>query len=211
MALLRTTVPVELVGRRMVLRPLEASDFDQWTEVRVRASGWLRKWEPRVPPGHADPSTDRRAFASRCAARDRERQLGTGYGFGIFYEGQLVGEINVSSIQRGPFQSCYVGYWVDEQWAGNGFTPESVVIVMRFAFEELGLHRVQVAIIPRNGPSRRVMSKLGIREEGIAVRYLEINGVWEDHVRYAITAEEWQARAHDLRQRWLLPDPTATR
>ena len=203
MALVRTTVPVELVGRRLVLRPLEATDFDRWTEVRVRASDWLRKWEPSIPSGHADPSTDRRAFASRCAARDRERQLGTGYGFGMFCDGALVGEINLSSIQRGPFQSCYVGYWVDERHAGQGFTPEAVVMVMRFAFEELGLHRVQVAIIPRNAPSRRVMSKLGVREEGLATRYLEINGVWEDHVRHDITAEEWAGRGSKLLDTWV--------
>jgi ribosomal-protein-alanine N-acetyltransferase len=203
MALLRASAPVELVGRRLVLRPLEATDFDQWTEVRTRASGWLRKWEPGIPSGHADPSTDRRAFASRCAARDRERQLGTGYGFGVFLAGALVGEINVSSIQRGPFQSCYVGYWIDEKHAGRGFTPEAVVVVMRFAFEELGLHRVQVAIIPRNAPSRRVMAKLDIREEGLATRYLEINGVWEDHVRHAITAEEWGDRGSELLDTWV--------
>jgi ribosomal-protein-alanine N-acetyltransferase len=203
MALLRTTTPVELVGRRLVLRPLEASDFDQWTEVRQRAADWLRKWEPSIPSGHADPSTDRRAFVSRCAARDRERQLGSGFGFGMFFEGALVGEINVSSIQRGPFQSCYVGYWVDEKHAGKGFTPEAVVMIMRFAFEELGLHRVQVAIIPRNDPSRRVMAKLGVREEGVATRYLEINGVWEDHVRHAITAEEWSQRGKELVAAWL--------
>jgi [ribosomal protein S5]-alanine N-acetyltransferase len=203
MALLRTTAPVELVGRRLVLRALEVNDFDQWTEVRTRGADWLRKWEPSIPSGHADPSTDRRAFASRCAARDRERQLGTGYGFGMFYEGALCGEINLSSIQRGPFQSCYIGYWVDERHAGKGFTPEAVVMVMRFAFEELGLHRVQVAIIPRNAASRRVMSKLGIREEGVATRYLEINGVWEDHVRHAITAEEWAARGSELLDAWV--------
>jgi ribosomal-protein-alanine N-acetyltransferase len=203
MALLRTTAPVELVGRRLVLRALEANDFDNWTEVRTRAARWLRKWEPSIPAGHADPSTDRRAFASRCAARDRERQLGTGYGFGIFYDGALAGEINLSSIQRGPFQSCYIGYWIDERHAGKGFTPEAVVMVIRFAFEELGLHRVQVAIIPRNAPSRRVMAKLGIREEGIATRYLEINGVWEDHVRHAITAEEWAERGSELLDNWV--------
>lgn len=203
MALLRTSIPLELFGRRLVLRPLEANDFDQWTEVRVRAASWLRKWEPSIPAGHADPSVDRRAFASRCAARDRERQLGTGYGFGMFSQGQLVGEINISSIQRGPFQSCYVGYWVDERAAGQSFTPEACVVVMRFAFEELGLHRVQVAIIPRNAPSRRVMAKLGIREEGVATRYLEINGVWEDHVRHAITAEEWAERGSELLDTWI--------
>jgi ribosomal-protein-alanine N-acetyltransferase len=203
MALLRPSVPIELTGRRLVLRPLEPGDFERWTEVRTRASGWLRKWEPSIPLGHADPSTDRRAFASRCAARDRERQLGTGYGFGMFMGRDLVGEINVSSIQRGPFQSCYIGYWVDEKYAGQGLTPEACVIVMRFAFEELGLHRVQVAIIPRNAPSRAVMRKLGIREEGVATRYLEINGVWEDHMRHAITAEEWALRGDDLVNAWL--------
>ena len=85
------------------------------------------------------------------------------------------------------------------------------MVLVRFAFEDLGLHRIQVAIIPRNSNSRRVVQKLELREEGLAERYLEINGVWEDHVRYAITAEEWQARALELRQRWLLPDSTTTR
>ena len=66
---------------------------------------------------------------------------------------------------------------------------------------ELHLHRVQISIIPRNAASRRVVEKLDIREEGVAVRYLEINGVWEDHVRYAITAEEWAERRDDLLER----------
>ena len=77
------------------------------------------------------------------------------------------------------------------------------MLVARFAFEELHLHRVQIAIIPRNTNSRRVMEKLGLRDEGIAVRYLEINGVWEDHVRYAITAEEWDDRREDLLTTWV--------
>jgi ribosomal-protein-alanine N-acetyltransferase len=80
--------------------------------------------------------------------------------------------------------------------------PESVVLVLRFGFEELGLHRLQIAIIPRNHASRRVVEKLGIREEGIAQRYLEINGVWEDHVRYAMTSEEWALRRDELISTW---------
>ena len=65
------------------------------------------------------------------------------------------------------------------------------------------LHRVQISIIPRNAASRRVVEKLDIRDEGIAERYLEINGVWEDHVRYAITAEEWDDRGEALCKEWL--------
>jgi [ribosomal protein S5]-alanine N-acetyltransferase len=185
--------PMELTGRRILLRPLNASDFDDWRDVRGRCREWLTKWEPRPAPGHPDPSIDRQAFSARCGARERERQMGSGFGFGIFVNGRVAGEINLSSIQRGPFQNAYVGYWIDEALAGQGYMPEAVVVLLRFAFEELALHRVQIAIIPRNVSSRRVAEKLELREEGTAERYLEINGVWEDHVRYAMTAEEWGA------------------
>ena len=76
-------------------------------------------------------------------------------------------------------------------------------MLIRFAFDDLRLHRVQIAIIPRNTASRRAVEKVKIREEGVAERYLEINGVWEDHVRYAITTEEWQQRRDDLLTEWI--------
>jgi ribosomal-protein-alanine N-acetyltransferase len=129
--------------------------------------------------------------------------MGTGYGFGIFVDGRLTGEITLSSIQRGPFQNAFVGYWVDKARAGRGLAPEATVVVLRFAFEELSLHRVEVAIVPRNHASRRVVEKLELREEGVALRYLEIDGRWEDHVRYAVTAEEWSDRRAALIQTWI--------
>jgi ribosomal-protein-alanine N-acetyltransferase len=111
---------------------------------------------------------------------------------------QFSGEINISSIQRGPFQNCYVGYWIDHRKAGQGYTPEALVVLLQFAFETLKLHRVQVAIIPRNHSSRRVAEKLELRNEGVAEKYLEINGEWEDHIRFAITSEEWKERGDPL-------------
>lgn len=197
------SVPDELHGRRVVLRPLISSDFPQWREVRRRNGGWLLKWEPKAPKGNPDDTENLAAFGARCGARQREWQLGTGYGFGIFVAGRLAGEINVSGIQRGPFQNAYVGYWIDEAHAGQGYVPEALVTVARFAFEDVRLHRLQVAIIPRNRASRRVVEKLGLREEGLAVRYLAIHGVWEDHVRYAITAEEWAERGEELLAAWV--------
>lgn len=192
-----------LHGRRVTLRPLVASDYRSWREVRRRNVDWLTKWEPQRLPGHPDPVEDRSAFVVRCSARERERQVGSGFGFGVFVGPSFVGEMNLSSIQRGPFQSCYIGYWISEEVAGNGYTPESLVVAMRYAFEELRLHRVQIAIIPRNNASRRVVEKLAIRDEGIARNYLEINGVWEDHVRYAVTAEEWTVRGPQLTRDWI--------
>ena len=194
-----------LFGRRVMLRPLTLSDFTAWREVRIRCEDWLTKWEPARLPNQPDVTRDRDAFAVRCSARQRDRQLGSGYGFGIFVDGAFCGEINLSSIQRGPFQNAYVGYWIDEAVAGRGLMPESVVVLARFAFEELHLHRIQVSIIPRNAASRRVVEKLALRNEGTALRYLEIDGVWEDHVRYALTAEEWRERREELEQVWLAP------
>jgi ribosomal-protein-alanine N-acetyltransferase len=195
---------LELVGRRITLRTLRESDYEPWHEIRVRCHDWLVPWEPR-PAGSPPAAEDRASFAARCALRERERQIGSGYGFGIFVGERLVGELTLSSIQRGPFQSASIGYWIDREWAGQNLVPEAVVVTLRFAFEILGLHRVEVSIIPRNAASRRVAEKLDLRLEGISERFLEIDGEWEDHVRYAMTTEEWQNRRVALLSAWLAP------
>ena len=136
---------------------------------------------------------------------DADRKaLGMAYGFGIFLRrGELIGEVSLGSVQRGPFQSAFVGYWVDQHHAGNGYVPEAVLLTLRYAFDDLELHRVEAAIVPRNARSRRVADKLGLRDEGISERFLQIRGVWEDHVRYAMTAEEWAVRRDELERTFL--------
>jgi ribosomal-protein-alanine N-acetyltransferase len=196
--------PISLHGRRVVLRTMNEFDFEGWHEVRTRCHDWLLKWEPRS--AHSTHlAEDHRSFVNRCAIRERERQMGTGFGFGIFHNGRFIGEITLSSIQRGPLQSAFIGYWIDESAAGQGLMPEAVVTLLQYSFESLRLHRIEINIIPRNAPSRRVVEKLSIRFEGIAERYLEIDGAWEDHARYAITSEEWGDRAPELVANWLLP------
>ena len=115
----------------------------------------------------------------------------------------FAGEMNINMVQRGALMSGTIGYWIDQAQAGQSYTAEGVVVVSRYAFEDLGLHRLEICIVPRNENSQRVMEKLDIRNEGTALRFLEINGVWEDHVRYAITIEEWQERREELTKDWL--------
>ena len=194
----------KLTGRRLVLRPFSGDDYESWRTIRQQNVEWREPWEPRQTfLNQADLIDDRRAFATRCSGRDRERQLGTGWAFGVFLESSLIGEMNLSNVVRGAFQNAHVGYWIDHDHAGNGYTPEALVVAARFAFEDIGLHRLQVSIVPRNRSSRRVVEKLDLRCEGLAERYLEINGVWEDHLRYAMTFEEWRARAKELSADWL--------
>lgn len=194
---------IRLYGRRLMLRPLVASDFNEWSDVRHRNVEWLRIWEPQSQPSPTDPARDRGLFNNRCTTRERERQQGVAYGLGIFVDGQFCGEINLNNVVRGAFQSAYVGYWIDEARAGRSYMSEAVAVVTKFSFVDLHLHRLEIDIIPRNTNSRRVMEKLRFREEGVAERFLEINGVWEDHVRYGITAEEWLTRKDEIAATWL--------
>ena len=149
------------------------------------------------------PAEDRDAFAVRCSARQRERQLGTGYGFGIFVDGNFAGEINLNVRAAGPVPER-LRRLLDRRGAGRQrlHARGAGRACCRFAFEELHLHRLQIAIIPRNQASRRVVEKLEIREEGIAARYLEINGAWEDHVRYAITPRSGTSAATSCVAEW---------
>jgi [ribosomal protein S5]-alanine N-acetyltransferase len=195
--------PLRLFGRRVLLRPLVATDFEAWSEVRLRNGEWLTKWEPMPLITSPDPAKSRDAFTHRCAARDRERQSGNAYCMGLFVNNVFTGEVNLNSVMRGAMQSGTIGYWIDEAKAGNSYVSEAVLVLMKFAFEELRLHRMEICIVPRNANSRRVVEKLQLREEGIAERFLEINGIWEDHVRYGFTIEEWQDRRDELTAAWL--------
>ncbi|MDQ1447789.1 MAG: [ribosomal protein S5]-alanine N-acetyltransferase [Actinomycetota bacterium] len=196
----------ELVGSRVLLRPLRAEDWEAWREVRLRCREWLERWEPVPEAGSADPALDHEAFRARCAAWERQRHFDAAYGFGLFLtDGCFVGEVSLGSVQRGPFQMGYIGYWVDEARGGHEYVPEGVVLLIRYAFETLRMHRLEAAIVPRNLPSRRVAEKLGLRDEGTARRFLQIQGVYEDHIRYAITFEEWHERAGELLARFVAP------
>ena len=198
-----SSVGLRLYGRRGVLRPLVPQDFNAWSEVRRRNGEWLTQWEPLRLPHHPDPETNREVFAARCGSRDRERLAGSQYAFGIFVDGTFAGELNLNNIVRGAMQSATIGYWIDRARAGRSLMSESIVVLMQFAFEELNLHRLEICIIPRNSNSRRVVEKLDLREEGTAQRFLEINGAWEDHVRFGFTIEEWNDRGEQLVRDWL--------
>ena len=199
------TPGLRLYGKRVVLRPLNVQDFSAWAECRKRNGDRLLKWEPLRPITQPDPANDRDIFSARCNIRERERQSGTSYAFGLFVDNSFCGEVNLNNVVRGAMQSATIGYWIDQRRAGNAYTSEAVVVLLKFAFDELHLHRVEICIIPRNTNSLRVVEKIGLRNEGLAERFLEINGLWEDHFRFAMTAEEWACQRSQLSAEWLTP------
>jgi [ribosomal protein S5]-alanine N-acetyltransferase len=190
-------------ARRVTLRPLQNDDFASWLEVRQRNEEWLTPWGSARHLDHTDPATDRLSFLLRCSAGDRRRENKLGYPLGLFIGDRFAGEVNVDSVVRHAQQSGTISYWIDRAHAGNAYVPEAVVALTRFAFEQLHLHRLEIPVVQRNTNSRRVMEKLDYRCEGLAERFLEVAGVWEDHLRYAITVEEWATRRDELAAVWL--------
>jgi len=101
--------------------------------------------------------------------------------------------VNLNEIVRGSFQSAYLGYYAFEPWAGRGFTRAGLDLVLRRAFRELKLHRVEANIQPDNTRSIALVRGLGFRREGLSPRYLKIGGRWRDHERWALLCEEWRS------------------
>ncbi len=119
-----------------------------------------------------------------------QARRGTGLGFVILHNGNIVGQLNVASIQHGSVSSATIGYWIAKSAAGNNITPIAVALPIDFLMDEIGLHRIEIDIRPENGPSLRVVEKLGLRLEGIKERFIHIDGAWRDHKVFAITVEE---------------------
>jgi ribosomal-protein-alanine N-acetyltransferase len=183
------TAPVRLFGRRVMLRPLIASDFAAFGEVRTRNGRWLTDWEPLRPMASADPAVSHEAFERRCLLRERERIAGNAYSFGMFVDSIFCGEVNLNGVTRGSMQSATIGYWIAQSAAGQNITPTAVALAIDYLMDDLGLHRVEIDIRPENAASLRVVEKLGLRLEGIKERFIHIEGGWRDHKVFAITAD----------------------
>ncbi|MEV6109903.1 GNAT family protein [Streptomyces sp. NPDC051940] len=182
---------MELAEGPVHLRPIRLRDQRFWREVNRRNRDWLRRWEATVPPTLPGQSPVRRPTYRQMVRHLRtEASAGRMLPFVIEYEGQLVGQLTVAGITWGSMRSGHIGYWVDESVAGRGVMPTAVALVVDHCFRVAGLHRIEVCIRPENGPSRRVVEKLGFREEGLRPRYLHIDGAWRDHLVYAMTVEE---------------------
>ena len=179
--------PALLQEGDVVLRPLRRSDARAWLALRARNDDWLRPWEATAPTPPAGPAP---TFATYARVLNRQARAGEALPFAVALDGELVGQLTVSSITRGSLCSASIGYWVSEHVAGRGIIPTAVALAVDHCLGPVGLHRVEIAIRPENAASLRVVAKLGLREEGLRERYLHIQGAWRDHRTFAVTAEE---------------------
>ncbi len=179
--------PVTLKHGAVTLRPLELADNRAWREARSRNATWLGPWDATMPPGAVGKPATFKGLVRRLSKLAREDQA---MPFALLVDGQFAGQVTVNNIVRGSAQFASIGYWLDQKYAGSGHMPVAVAMAIDHCFIVAGLHRIEIAIRPENTNSLRVVEKLGMREYGLAPRYLHIDGEWRDHRLFAITKEE---------------------
>jgi ribosomal-protein-alanine N-acetyltransferase len=175
-----------LRGERTILRMPLSTDYAEWSRLREESREFLRPWEPTWP---YDDLT-RMAFRRRIRRYHREIRADEGYAFFAFEadRGALCGGLTLAHVKRGVTQSCSLGYWMGERFAGRGLMTDAVRTVIPFCFDVLGLNRVEAACLPHNERSIRLLKRIGFTEEGYARRFLCINGAWRDHVLFGLCA-----------------------
>ena len=182
--------PATLDDGPVRVRSLRLRDGAAWVEARTRNIEWLREWEATPPGSPPEVPCSPATFVTMTRRLRREARGGRGMPFSVLYRGEFVGQLNASNIIRGSLHSASLGYWIDSKVAGWGIMPTAVALVSDHCFWTVGLHRIEVNIRPENTASRRVVEKLGFREEGMRRRFLHIAGDWRDHISYALTRDE---------------------
>ena len=180
-----------LRGRGLMLRLPEMRDYEPWYRLRLESRAFLKPFEPRW----SEADLERRIYIARIRRARTEAREGSDFSFFVFRTDAgpetLVGGVTLSNIRRRAAQFVTLGYWMGQQYAGQGLMTEAVAAVVPFVFEHLRLHRIHAAFLPHNMASRRVLEKNGFVEEGFAKHYLQIDGHWCDHVLFGLTRERY--------------------
>ena len=180
--------PKTLHGTDIYLRPLRLRDRKKWLNVRAENREWLTPWEATLPfiPGSDAESLQKElpSFFRLVRTLNRESRDVRSISFAIWHKNDLIGQISMGGIIMGAMRGAHIGYWIDREYAGRGYTTEAVNLLTQYGFSVLALHRIEINLRPENAASRRVAEKAGYELEGERPRYLHIDGDWRDHLSF---------------------------
>ena len=167
----------------LLLRAPRMDDYVDWAQLRQESRSFLAPWEPVWPVD----DLSRQSFRRRMKRYHDDMIADLAYTLFIFEPttGSLMGGMTLGNVRRGVSQSATLGYWMGQPFAGRGIMTKAVRVMKVFAFEKLGLRRIEAGCIPVNIASIRVLEANGFEREGYAREYLCIAGVWQDHFLYA--------------------------
>lgn len=171
---------VKLKGRNILLRNLNPEDSEDLLEYYIRNEDHLRDYEP---------SRDK-SFYTIEAQRDillesyKGLMSGKCVDLGIYKDDKLIGKIKISNIVYGVFKNGIIGYSMDKDYQGRGYMKEALNLALRYARDELELHRLEASVLVDNKRSKNVLTSCGFKEVGLNEKYLFINGGWRDHLTF---------------------------
>lgn len=181
--------PARLVTDRTILQRPQAGDYQSWADLRGESADFLRPYEPAWTPDELTKS----AFRSRLRRQEADISSGRGLPWFIFNRdnpGILMGGLTISNIRRGVAETGTLGYWMGEKFANQGYMKEALLAVCEDIFRVHNLHRIEAATVLENKQSQGLLRRCGFHEEGVARKYLRINGEWRDHILFARLAED---------------------
>jgi ribosomal-protein-alanine N-acetyltransferase len=176
---------ISLESERLKMVSLDSSDAEQFFDFLLRNKEYFRRWGPEYEKDYFSVWYHKAWLESMERGTTEGRQIM----FGTYLKtnpNRIIATVSFSNIIKEIFQSCYLGYRVDENETKKGIASEAITRAAEYMFSEVKIHRIEANIMPSNAASIRVMEKLGFVNEGLSKKYLKINGKWEDHFHYVL-------------------------
>ncbi|WP_313152298.1 GNAT family N-acetyltransferase [Lacrimispora sp.] len=170
---------------RLVLKVLDKSSAQIVLDYYLRNRSFIEEWEPVRSEEFYSKEYHEEQLENDLSLIENKSLLRL-WIYKKNEESQIIGSIGFSNIIRGVFLSCYLGYKLDKDEINQGYMTEAIKKGIDLVFNDYGLHRIEANVMPKNVRSLRVTEKLGFYNEGIAHKYLKINGIWEDHVHMVL-------------------------
>lgn len=175
---------MELETTRLILKVLKEDQADLVVDYQIANKDFVKEWSPirkeeffTLDYHQKNLTQNLSPLLLRLFLFEKEDQS------------TIIGDIGFSNIVRGAFQSCHLGYSMLHSKINHGYITEALEASIQYVFKEMGLHRIEANVVPRNKPSIKVLEKLGFENEGLRKTYLMINGKWEDHLSFVKFAD----------------------
>lgn len=175
--------------RRLVLRSADTSDHQRILAYHRKNRDFLSAFGPKRPEWFYTEACQRSMNLQEIMRERRGKSLRCWIALKTHPE-VFIGSVSLSELVRGNFNSCFLGYQLDEDHLRRGYMSEALAAVLDIAFDLLELHRIEANIMPGNRASIATAERLGFRREGLAERYLRIGGIWTDHLHYTLLNED---------------------
>jgi ribosomal-protein-alanine N-acetyltransferase len=182
------------------VRPLTRQDYVSWRDAY---SSMLPRKNAFDTENRSGDELSRPSFSKTLRSQADNRARDRVYDLAIFTSADrtLVGFVSLMDVIRGLFQNAFVGLTIFNNYWQSGYGRAAAEAIVDIAFNDLGLHRLEAGIEPRNTRCLRGTRLFGFRKEGTKRRAVYLRGEWRDLVMYGLTCEEagfpWRGEARD--------------